>query len=144
MSITGFKTAMTRKGASAPLKFLLEKNLLISGSVLDYGCGKGADVAALQSLGFAANGYDPHYLPKTPTHHDNVLCTFVLNVVTVETQEKILHELSRLGNKVFITVRRDLPKEGQPGRGCWQRCVTCPEGFTTIFENKSFAIFSKV
>ena len=62
-SVQSYNTAMSRKGASAPLKFLESKDL-IKGSVLDYGCGKGADHKHLLDKGFDAKGYDPYWMPS--------------------------------------------------------------------------------
>ena len=73
-----------------------------------------------------------------------VLCTFVLNVITEDEQEKLLVRLGQLASEdIFIAVRRDLPKEGAPGRGCIQRFVECPDGYNTIYQNTSFAIFHR-
>jgi 2-polyprenyl-3-methyl-5-hydroxy-6-metoxy-1,4-benzoquinol methylase len=33
-------------------------------SVLDYGCGQGDDVRALQAGGIPVTGWDPHYAPN--------------------------------------------------------------------------------
>jgi hypothetical protein len=89
-----FKTAIARPGPSAPAKKLtpcIERvlaesspNLSVRG-VLDYGCGRGADVIYFRSLGFDVGGYDP-YAPfgfaESPTGVFMVVTLiFVLNVL---------------------------------------------------------------
>ena len=95
-----FKTAIARPGPSAPAKKLtpcIERVLAGSSlnpsvrGVLDYGCGRGADVNYFRSLGIDAGGYDP-YAPfgfaESPTGVFMVVTLiFVLNVLlTVEAR----------------------------------------------------------
>ena len=95
-----FKTAIARPGPSAPAKKLtpcIERVLAESSlnpsvrGVLDYGCGRGADVNYFRSLGIDAGGYDP-YTPfgfaESPTGVFMVVTLiFVLNVLlTVEAR----------------------------------------------------------
>jgi hypothetical protein len=147
MAITGYKTAMVRKTASAPLRWLLDNHPLIIGNVLDYGCGRGADVEFLKANGKEVTGYDPHWQPTLPEgKFQTVLCTFVLNVITEEEQKELLVRLGQLvanDGDIFIAVRRDIPKEGAKGRDCVQRYVECPDGYHYIYKNSSFAIFMK-
>ena len=57
------KTAISRKGPSAPLKFILS-NEEVKEPILDYGCGKGADSKHLTSLNYNVTSYDPYWNPK--------------------------------------------------------------------------------
>jgi hypothetical protein len=76
------KTAMTRPGLSAPLQALIRYGYLDGSLTLfDYGCGKGDDLRAAVALGVKCAGFDPHFLPGTPTAADCVLLSFVLNVI---------------------------------------------------------------
>ena len=120
----GKSTAIHRRQASAPVKALLELGVL-NGRVLDFGCGHGADVDALD-----CEGWDPHHRPDTaPLRHaayDFVLCSYVLNVIDPEARDAVLHAIRWLlapGGAGYVTVRRDLPKDGRPGRGCRQHYV---------------------
>jgi 2-polyprenyl-3-methyl-5-hydroxy-6-metoxy-1,4-benzoquinol methylase len=144
--MVGHLTAIARTCASAPLKFLV-KSGLVKGRVLDYGCGRGFDYRSLLLSGYDAVGFDPFWEPiDIDGLFDTVLCTFVLNVVSEEEQLTVLMSLlSRVkeGGTAFVTVRRDLPREGMKGRGCTQRWVECPEGFEIVKETKGFAIFSR-
>jgi hypothetical protein len=99
-----FKTAIARRGPSAPataVRQLIERILEDSGpdqsvrGVLDYGCGRGADVDYFRSLGMDAVGYDPHVLfgfAESPTGLFLVVTLiFVLNVLpTVEARLEVL------------------------------------------------------
>ena len=114
-----YKTAITRKALSVPTARLLKAGLL-RGDILDYGAGKGFDARAI-----GASSYDPHFAPKKPaTKFDTIICNYVLNVVDESTQSEIVSEIlshMKKDARAYITVRRDLPKQGAPGRGCYQR-----------------------
>lgn len=135
------KTAIRRKGPSYPLKLALEKGL-ISGKILDYGCGVGADVEHLKSLGYDAVGYDPCYFPRMDVlkdeTYDTVLCFYVLNVVFPDTREKILQDIYRVlkpNGKAIIAVRDVSEKiAGEPfldgvitAKGTFQKTFTVDE-----------------
>ncbi|MFI9718194.1 DNA phosphorothioation-associated putative methyltransferase [Streptomyces sp. NPDC052396] len=77
------RTAIARLNLSVPARQALSDRQLGAGrTVLDYGCGRGDDVAALERLGCAVTGWDPYYLSDAPARPaDVVLLTYVLNVV---------------------------------------------------------------
>jgi diadenosine tetraphosphate (Ap4A) HIT family hydrolase len=108
-------TAKERDSISFPAKYLLNKKLL-TGDVLDFGCGFGKDVEVLQQQSINIIGYDKHYFPTYPTKKfDTIICLYVLNVLLQEEQAAVLMELSQLvkpSGRVFIAVRRDLQFEG--------------------------------
>jgi hypothetical protein len=123
------KTAIARKTASEPLRWLLRHwPDLFDGHTFDYGCGKGADVRALQGKGHTVSGWDLFNMPdgigeyfegselqRFKRGFDTVLLTYVLNVVTPETQADILKKvmtIAKLGAAIVVTVRRDIPKAG--------------------------------
>jgi hypothetical protein len=113
--ITGARTAIQRKGPSLPCKRLYADGKIF-GRVLDFGCGKGADVKYLGSFGYRIGGFDPAHQPLIPAgKFDTILCTYVLNVVPPKTQAQILIDLRRFMTRdtyCFITVRRDIPRKG--------------------------------
>jgi hypothetical protein len=77
-------TAMARKGASAPARELVKRGIIRPGqSVLDFGCGRGADVKFYSALPAAADGYDPHWQPTRPygKRFDRVTMMYVVNVI---------------------------------------------------------------
>ena len=77
------KTALVRYELSKPVRTLLEYGQLRPGTtVLDYGCGQGADVTGLCSLGYAAQGWDPvHRAQGVRSEAEVVNLGYVLNVI---------------------------------------------------------------
>jgi DNA phosphorothioation-associated putative methyltransferase len=75
--------ALSRTDASRPARLSVADGLVLPGTtVLDYGCGKGADVRWLHGVGADAVGWDPHYRPdgeRRPS--DVVLLAHVVNVI---------------------------------------------------------------
>ncbi|WP_248320823.1 DNA phosphorothioation-associated putative methyltransferase [Caballeronia sp. Sq4a] len=76
-------TALNRNVLSAPVQLLFRHELLSpAADFFDYGCGRGDDLAGLRSLGFEANGWDPHYAPTADLRRADVVnLGFVINVV---------------------------------------------------------------
>jgi SAM-dependent methyltransferase len=82
-----YKTAMSRKGPSSIAKSVvnrLSKPLEIQ-SILDYGCGRGADVAYYKENGYVVGGYDNHspfgFSNKPIGKFDLITINYVLNVL---------------------------------------------------------------
>jgi ubiquinone/menaquinone biosynthesis C-methylase UbiE len=117
------KTAMARRGPSRPLRNLIAKGCIQPGQrVLDYGCGRGADVAHLNAIGCHTTGFDPYHGPteKPVGLFDVVLCTYVLNVLTEAEITVVLYDISRhlsAEGRVYVTVRRDIPNQGTTTQG---------------------------
>jgi DNA phosphorothioation-associated putative methyltransferase len=84
------RTALSRKFLSAPIQALVRHRVLHPGkTLLDYGCGRGDDVAGLTSLGYNASGWDPHFRPDSPLQKcDVVNLGFVINVIE-DIEERI-------------------------------------------------------
>ncbi|MCW5254751.1 DNA phosphorothioation-associated putative methyltransferase [Streptomyces sp. SHP 1-2] len=76
-------TAIGRARLSLPARRALGDLQLRPGmAVLDYGCGRGGDVRALQHLGLDVTGWDPVHFPEWQRRPaDVVLLTYVLNVI---------------------------------------------------------------
>ncbi len=106
-------TAIARNKPSVPARWLAANHLL-TGQCLDYGSGRGTD-----ALTYKMDAYDPHFKPEFPTKlYDTITCTYVLNVVPLQTQYDIMSKVSALlkeGGTAYFTVRRDIPKKGIPG-----------------------------
>jgi hypothetical protein len=99
-----FKTAIARRGPSVPATVLTPfiERVVAQGAggpsvraVLDYGCGRGADVDYFHSLGIDAVGYDPHPqfgFAELPTGLFMVVTLiFVLNVLpSVDARLEVL------------------------------------------------------
>lgn len=120
------RTAITRKGLSAPVKVLKARGELL-GRVLDFGCGHGQDADIL-----GAEKYDPDGFPDYPKGlFDTILCTYVLNTIEYESERedvvnRIMNLLADYGC-AYYTVRTD--KENLNGRtsaGTWQGLIKMP------------------
>jgi DNA phosphorothioation-associated putative methyltransferase len=77
------KTAIGRSSLSMPARqALLDGVLRAEWSVLDYGSGRGDDVARLRHLGITATGWDPQHGGSRPRKtQDVVTLTYVVNVI---------------------------------------------------------------
>ena len=86
------KTAIKRKKVSAPMRRLLERDLLV-GDVLDYGCGFGYDA---DTLGFAA--YDVNHRPKFPwsVKFNTITMIYVLNTLPSKLRRATVRNARRL------------------------------------------------
>ena len=108
-------TAKERDKLSFPGRILKERGLL-SGKVLDFGCGLGKDVEILKNQKFDIEGYDPYYFNTYPTgKFDTIICFYVLNVLLPQEQATVINEISKLlkvGGKAYFAVRRDIDKPG--------------------------------
>ena len=103
------KAAIKRTSFSKPIQLLLELGLLPEhGSLFDYGCGKGGDVARLKRRGYSAFGWDPHFAPDQPRHEcDVVNLGFVLNVIESPTERaSTLREAWDLTRKLLVVAVR--------------------------------------
>lgn len=100
------KTAIKRIRVSAPTRYLVE-NELVSGFVLDYGCGRGFDADV-----YGFDKYDPNFWPEVPTKkYDTIICNYVLNVVEPKYVPWIIEDIESKLTKdgaAFITVRSDV------------------------------------
>ena len=140
-------TAKERETLSFPAKLLLNKSLL-TGDVLDFGCGFGKDVELLKAKGINIVGYDKHYFPKYPTKKfDTIICFYVLNVLMQEEQATVLMQLSQLvkaTGKVYFAVRRDLQFEGFRTHKVHQRQTyqcNVKLAYKSIFKNENCEIY---
>jgi diadenosine tetraphosphate (Ap4A) HIT family hydrolase len=140
-------TAKERDTLSYPAKLLLNKGLL-TGEVLDFGCGFGKDVEIVKEKGINIIGYDKHYFPKYPNKRfDTIVCFYVLNVLMQEEQANVLMEVSQLlkpTGKAYFAVRRDLQFEGFRihkihKKPTYQCTVKLP--YKSFFKNESCEIY---
>ena len=77
------KTAMVRYDFSKPIKTLIQSEILQDEStILDYGCGHGADVTGLTNLGHDVAAWDPVHRPEGMLKKsDFVNLGYVINVI---------------------------------------------------------------
>lgn len=140
-------TAKERSQLSFPSKYLKNQGLL-SGRVLDYGCGFGKDVEVLDKQGLNITGYDPNYFPDWPSGKFNtIICHYVLNVLKPEEQATVLMRVSSLlaeNGKAYFAVRRDIAYEGfrmhkVHKKPTFQMLVKLP--YESVFQNESCEIY---
>ena len=148
------KTAISRKALPAPVKWLLQ-NRWIYGDVLDFGCGKCADINAREFPKYpdvqSIVSYDPYFNPHAHSlnNHpvpgfDIVLCTYVLNTVPPEEERQIIKTLTsvlRPNGLAFATVRTDKPRGGYglSTKGTYQREVNLP--YVNLKEGPHYRIY---
>lgn len=137
-------TAIKRNKISAPMKWLFDSGLLPVNDktrVLDYGCGRGFDADF-----FRFDKYDPHYFPNKELltlEWDCIVCNYVLNTLPSECDRsdvlcEILAMLSPDGVG-FVTVRRDIKKEGYTKKGTFQLNVKLD--LPIVYEDSRFCIY---
>lgn len=87
---------------------MVDKQVLPGLTVLDYGCGRGGDVRALQQLDCQAVGWDPFYQADTRLEPaDVVLLTYVLNVIEdLEERRRTLKKAWDLAGTVLVASAR--------------------------------------
>jgi DNA phosphorothioation-associated putative methyltransferase len=88
MTIHPERTAIHRTGPSAPAKALLATGQVApDASILDFGCGYGADAAYFTKQGLRAAKYDPFYYPEPPRRSfDWVFVNYVINVLPTHAE----------------------------------------------------------
>ena len=110
-------TALSRVGYSKPIRLALQDALITpSGSVLDYGCGRGSDVARLCAAGFQCRGWDPQHANETPpTRADIVNLGYVINVIedAAERREALSRAWSLTQSVLIVTARMTYETLGQ-------------------------------
>jgi hypothetical protein len=136
-SAASFKTAIARGRPSAPATVLRPfiERVVAEGArcpsvraVLDYGCGRGADVDYFRSLGIDAVGYDPHVpfgFAESPAGLFMVVTLiFVLNVLlTVEARLEVLRRAAaRLApdGVLIVAVRSSAAVRNEAARNGWR------------------------
>ena len=84
------RTAINRNALSKPLRCAIGDGILAPGlTLLDYGCGRGSDVARLGKVGFSCAGWDPQFAPKTSLEPADVVnLGYVVNVIENDTERR--------------------------------------------------------
>ena len=130
MTVRPENTAIARKDASKPLRDALGQKWITPGqTVLDFGCGRGADVRWLRDNGYDAEGFDAHaafgWHQRLGGHFDVVLMIYVVNVLgTVDARSDALADawsFVRPGGAMFVVSRERRVVEGEAVKGGWPR-----------------------
>ena len=126
------RTAIHRDRPSLPAERLLEPLLLSVieldaqiPTILDFGCGRGADLAWLRRLGWQAEGYDPSFDRPMPAGLFGVVfCSYVLNVIPREERPGVVAEVAgklERGGLALVVVRAPRSVREAAARGGWPR-----------------------
>ncbi|MEU2448999.1 DNA phosphorothioation-associated putative methyltransferase [Streptomyces sp. NPDC012765] len=130
-------TAISRASLSVPARqAMVDKQVLPGLTVLDYGCGRGGDVRALQQLNFRAVGWDPFYQADTTLEPaDVVLLTYVLNVIEdPRERRKTLQEAWDLAGTVLVaSARLTWEKSKVKGEAFGDGLLTSRQTFQYLF-----------
>lgn len=102
---------MKRYSLSRPLALAMAHRVIEPArKVLDYGCGRGADVKLLVKAGFSAYGWDPHFRPQECLRSaECVNLGYVLNVIEdpLERQQTLQRAFSLAEQVLIVAVRVD-------------------------------------
>lgn len=99
------KTAIARRELSQTVALMLRFGLVRpGGTMMDYGCGLGDDVAALSTAGYDAVGWDPYHRPDGPRRvSDAVNVGFVINVIEAPHERRAVLEAAwKLARRVLV------------------------------------------
>src|SRR5262245_1446885 len=117
MTIPRHRTALSRGALSKPIRYAIADGLLTPGAtVLDYGCGRGSDVARLRALGHECLGWDPHLAPDGPLQISQVVnLGYVVNVIESQTEraEALTRAWSLTSGVLIVTARLKFDVVGQ-------------------------------
>jgi DNA phosphorothioation-associated putative methyltransferase len=94
---------------SKPVAQAIQDGVIIAPrSVLDYGCGRGGDVARLGELGYTVTGWDPVFAPDQPlAAADIVNLGYVVNVIeSPEERAETLRRAWHLTRSVLVIAAR--------------------------------------
>lgn len=103
----------------------------------DYGCGRGADVAAVRTLGYEAGGWDPAHAPEGPrAEADVVNLGFVINVIEDPAERvEVLLAAWKLARRLLVVSTLVRGQEDYAAfRCCGDGVLTSRHTFQKYFE----------
>ena len=121
-------TAIPRKTGSKPLKDAIKRRWVRAGDrILDFACGRGADIAWLKSEGYDVAGFDPHEpfgWSSAPTgHFDIVNVIYLVNVLDDAQARRVALERAwayvRPGGWMMVVARTDREINAQAAAKGW-------------------------
>lgn len=114
------RTAIGRSSFSRPIKLALREKIITSEkTVLDYGCGRGGDVALLESIGVESIGWDPNHRTDGKRQPSDVVnLGYVVNVIEDPSERvavlKDAYSLARECLIVSAQTEATTPSKGIP------------------------------
>jgi hypothetical protein len=163
MQNNSHKTAIARSAPSIPAQYAINilRPQLGFNSILDWGCGRGRDLAYYKKqLGARlCDGYDPYYLPKIPIgRFDFATCSYVLNVMNLDERKTVLQSIKNKlvdGGHVLIAMRpiKEIERNSHSwrkhedgyitSRGTFQSAVLTAE-MVSLIEETGFKIINVI
>ncbi|HEX4694475.1 DNA phosphorothioation-associated putative methyltransferase [Sphingomonas sp.] len=134
------RSAMRRVALSRPMATAIKDGLVATGAtVLDYGCGRGGDVAALCASGVAATGWDPVFAPKAERAPASIVnLGYVVNVIEdPKEREATLRSAWALATQLLVVSARltdEAPE--QPGPTMADGVITRIRTFQKFYEQQ--------
>lgn len=108
------KTSIFRAGPSAPIKVLIEKNLLSQGSAINYGKGRhNHDTNAIKEITGHCVGYDYVHLPDTDLLGSSYSCLYsgyVVNTLPIKARAYVWNQMAQCTKNdcvAFVAARTD-------------------------------------
>ncbi|MFI8308132.1 DNA phosphorothioation-associated putative methyltransferase [Streptomyces sp. NPDC085927] len=131
------RTAIGRVALSVPARqALADRQLTPERTVLDYGCGRGDDVQALERLECRVAGWDPYYRSDTRLEvSDVVLLTYVLNVIEdpAERRQTLLRAWELTSTLLVVSARLTWEKSKVRGEEFGDGLLTSRQTFQHLF-----------
>ncbi|MFB7753809.1 DNA phosphorothioation-associated putative methyltransferase [Streptomyces sp. NPDC056121] len=131
------RTAIGRVALSVPARqALADRQLTPERTVLDYGCGRGGDVQALERLECQVTGWDPYYRSDARLEvSDVVLLTYVLNVIedSAERRQTLLRAWELTSTLLVVSARLTWEKSKVRGEEFGDGLLTSRQTFQHLF-----------
>jgi len=109
VEIARHRTALVRGDLSRPLRLAIGDGLLnLERTLMDYGCGRGGDVAKLRGAGFDCAGWDPVHAPQGERRRASVVnLGFVVNVIEdADERREVMRRAWELADDVLVVSAR--------------------------------------
>lgn len=142
-AVARHRTAMSRTALSRPIAQALADDVLSrSGTVFDYGCGRGDDLRHLAAIGVAAFGWDPVHRPAAERRPaDTVNLGYVINVIEdpAERTETLSHAWSLAQRVLIVAARLTWDARDLVGRPLGDGLLTSTGTFQKFYEHTELA-----
>jgi DNA phosphorothioation-associated putative methyltransferase len=103
------RSALSRGELSRPLRLAISDGLLSTDrTLMDYGCGRGDDVARLRDAGWECTGWDPAHAPDGERRRSSVVnLGYVVNVIEdVDERREVLRSAWALADELLVVSAR--------------------------------------